>query len=55
MVSETAKVSAISAINLKNLLTKQWNEEKGSYFVSSKLNGTQEARVNNYVSNRYIV
>ena len=33
LVEETAKESAIVAINIKNLLTKKWNEEKGAYMI----------------------
>ena len=56
MINITAQTSAIQAINLSNLLTKKWTEEKDGYVILSKIKTyKQRNRLNELTSNRYIV
>ena len=56
MINITAQTSAIQAINLSNLLSKKWTEEKDAYVILSKIKTyKQRNRLNELTSNRYIV
>lgn len=37
MIEQTGKISALSAINLSQLLTKKWTEEKNAYMIMSQI------------------
>ena len=37
LIKDTAKVSALQAINLDQLLKKKWTEEKDSYVIMTKV------------------
>jgi len=56
MVHETAKSSALQAINLNSLLRKSWTEEKGAYLVMSNLKDSRDIRrLQELTYNRYIL
>ncbi len=56
MVKECAQSSALQAMTLDTLLTRKWTEEKNSYLIMSNLSSGKEVRrVQDMVSNRYIV
>lgn len=44
MVLETSKTSALSAINLNQLLKKKWIEEKNSYKIMSNVRTEKDQR-----------
>ena len=37
LIETTAKISALQAINLSQLLKKKWSEEKNAYFIMSNI------------------
>jgi len=56
MIERTGKISALSAINLSQLLTKKWTEEKNAYMIMSQIRTEkQDRRINDMCFNRYKV
>ena len=45
--------SAVRAVSLQKLLTRQWNEEKNAYVILSKLDYKQQKKLNDMLFNRY--
>ena len=45
--------SAVRAVSLQKLLTRQWNEEKNAYVILSKLDKKQQKKLNDMLFNRY--
>lgn len=45
--------SAVRAVSLQKLLTRQWNEEKNAYVILSKLDQKQQKKLNDMLFNRY--
>lgn len=41
---DTAKLSALQAVNLSQLLKKKWSEEKDSYKILSKIKNDKDKR-----------
>jgi len=54
MIEQTGKISALSAINLSQLLTKKWTEERSAYMIMSKIRtDDQDRRIKDMCFNRY--
>ncbi len=44
LIMDTAKLSALQAVNLSQLLKKKWSEEKDSYKILTKINNDKDKR-----------
>jgi hypothetical protein len=55
IIEMTAQKSALQAINLSQLLKKKWTEETNAYEIISKIDQRKRKRLNDLVSNRYIL
>lgn len=55
IIEMTAQKSALQAINLSQLLKKKWTEETNAYQIISKIDQRKRKRLNDLVSNRYII